>query len=753
MNTVTNKKRKGGQKVPKIRDFDRVTALYERLSKDDEQQGESNSILNQKRFLEDFARKSGMTNIKHFTDDGYTGRNFNRPGFQAMLAEAEAGKIGTIIVKDMSRFGRNYLEVGFYTEILFPKKQIRFVAINNSVDSDKPQDNDFTPFLNIMNEWYAKDTSNKIKSIFLSRMNDGKRCSGSIPYGYNRLPEDKQTLVVDPVASQVVKHMHSAYVQTKEKAEHTTHPEEHSAEEYASDRVEGGVDRIAHEAAHQFDKQGRRGLEETKRNMSKARDGVQKFKEKRAAESLKRQTVRTSGNKTIKALEPAEKTIKQSARSAGKKTIKTAEKSAAKTAQKSVKATKTAIKTTQQAAKAAQKTAQATVKATQRAAQAAKATAKATVAGVKAAVKATIAAVKAIIAATKALVAAIAAGGWIAVVVIIVLCLIGLICGSVFGVFFSGEDSGTGMSMQTAVQEINANYDSKLEAEKSSVSYDDMEISGGRAVWKDVLAVYAVKTNTDKDNPQEVATMDESKKQILSDIFWEMNSISSRSESHSEMEITETDDGNGNIVQTETTVTKTTLYITVSHKTVEEMADLYGFDAEQREYLAELLKDENNSIWAAVLYGIRYSDDQIVTVALSQVGNVGGQPYWSWYGFGSRVEWCACFVSWCANECGYIDTGVIPKFAGCVNGVQWFKDRGQWIDGSAEPVPGMIIFFDWDNKGHSGPQDGQSDHVGIVQKVENGIVYTVEGNSGDSCRVNQYSVGHYEILGYGVPQY
>lgn len=138
--------------MPKIRDFDRVTALYERLSKDDEQQGESNSILNQKRFLEDFARKSGMTNIKHFTDDGYTGRNFNRPGFQAMLAEAEAGKIGTIIVKDMSRFCRNYLEVGFYTEILFPKKQIRFIAINNSVDSDKPQDNDFTPFLNIRKE-------------------------------------------------------------------------------------------------------------------------------------------------------------------------------------------------------------------------------------------------------------------------------------------------------------------------------------------------------------------------------------------------------------------------------------------------------------------------------------------------------------------------------------------------------------------------------------------------------------------------
>ena len=346
-------------------------------------------------------------------------------------------------------------------------------------------------------------------------------------------------------------------------------------------------------AAQSFDKQGRKGLEETKRNVSKAKDGIQRFREKRAAESIKRQTVRTSGNKTIKAVEQTEKTIKQSASSAGKKTIKTAGKGTAKAAQRSVKTTKTAIKTTQQAAKTAQKTAQATVKASQKAAQAAKAAAKATVAGVKAAVKATIAAVKAIIAATKALVAAIAAGGWVAVAVIVVICLIALICGSVFGIFFSGEDSGTGMSMQTAVQKINADYDAKMEAEKNSVAYDNMEISGGRAVWKDVLAVYAVKTNTDKDNPQEVATMDESKKQLLSDIFWEMNSISSRSESHSETEITETDDGNGNIVQTETTVTKTTLYITVSHLTVDEMADLYGFDAGQREYLAELLKESS----------------------------------------------------------------------------------------------------------------------------------------------------------------
>lgn len=144
-------------------------------------------------------------------------------------------------------------------------------------------------------------------------------------------------------------------------------------------------------------------------------------------------------------------------------------------------------------------------------------------------------------------------------------------------------------------------------------------------------------------------------------------------------------------------------------------------------------------------------NQKLVEVARSQLGNEGGEPYWSWYGFDSRVEWCACFVSWCANECGYIDREIIPKFAGCVWGVQWFKERDQWQDGSYEPRPGDIIFFDWDNRGSSGPQDGLSDHVGIVERVENGTVYTIEGNSGDACRSRSYPVGHYEIFGYGVP--
>ena len=183
----------------------KITALYERLSRDDEQAGESNSILNQKKYLEEYARQKGLRNIRHFYDDGYSGTNFNRPGFTALLEEIEAGRVETLLVKDLSRFGRNYLQVGYYTEIVFPKKGVRFIAINNNVDSANPTENDFTPFLNIMNEWYAKDTSNKIKAVFKSRMKEGLRCSGAIPYGYKRINGDKQTLVVDEPAAEVVR--------------------------------------------------------------------------------------------------------------------------------------------------------------------------------------------------------------------------------------------------------------------------------------------------------------------------------------------------------------------------------------------------------------------------------------------------------------------------------------------------------------------------------------------------------------------
>ena len=461
---------------------------------------------------------------------------------------------------------------------------------------------------------------------------------------------------------------------------------------------------------------------------------------KRPAQAMG-QTAKATGRGAKGTIKSAQRTVKTAQRTA-KGTVKTAQHTS-----------KTAIKTADHTAKAAQKTAQATAKAAKMTAHAARATAKTAATTAKAAAKGVSATVKAMIASVKALVAAIAAGGWVAILAVVIICLIGLIVGSCFGIFFSGEDSGTGQTMPAVVREINQEYEGKLDEIKNGTAHDTLEMSGSRAVWPEVLAIYAVKTTTDPDNPQEVATMDDSKKELLKEIFWAMNEISHRSETATTTQIVETDDGAGNIVEEEVEVTTTTLYITVTHKTADEMADAYNFTADQRAQLAELLAEENRSMWSSALYGIGVGDGEIVVVALSQLGNVGGQPYWSWYGFNSRVEWCACFVSWCANECGYLDAGVIPKTAGCISGSNWFKDRGLWQDNSYEPRPGDIIYFDWDNKGSSGPQDGLADHVGIVEKVENGLVYTVEGNSGDSCRENRYAVGHYEIYGYGTPAY
>ena len=189
------------------------TALYERLSRDDELQGESNSITNQKHLLEEYAKKNGFDTFRHFTDDGISGTTFERKGFQSMIGEVMEGNISTIIVKDMSRFGRDYLKVGYYTEIMFVEKGVRFIAINNNIDSANQTDSDFTPFLNIMNEWYARDSSRKINAVFTSRMESGLRCSGAIPYGYYRKPDDKQRLYVDEEAAKVVKRIFDMIVQ------------------------------------------------------------------------------------------------------------------------------------------------------------------------------------------------------------------------------------------------------------------------------------------------------------------------------------------------------------------------------------------------------------------------------------------------------------------------------------------------------------------------------------------------------------
>ncbi len=159
---------------------------------------------------------------------------------------------------------------------------------------------------------------------------------------------------------------------------------------------------------------------------------------------------------------------------------------------------------------------------------------------------------------------------------------------------------------------------------------------------------------------------------------------------------------------------------------------------------------ETSSMWLmccnTIPMGVGVGNQAIVELALSQLGQQGGQPYWSWYGFSGRVEWCACFVSWCANECGCIATGIIPKIALCSDGAGWFQAQGQWQGKNYEPAAGDIIFFDWD-------ADGSVDHAGIVEYRENGVVHTAEGNSSDSCRQREYAIESNNIYGYALPAY
>ena len=565
-----------------------------------------------------------------------------------------------------------------------------------------------------------------------------------------------KTLDKAAVAGQKMK---QAYIATKDKAEHSVNTNENTAEEYAADKTEAGIDEIAHKGAYAFNKAGRKGVQETKKNIQSAKDGIQRFKQQRAEKSINVQraqgrtttvgssSAQTQTSSAIKTLEKPEKMVKQSATSAGKKNIKLASKEAAKTTQRSVKTAehtaKASIKTSQQTAKAAQKTAQATVKASQKAAQAAKATAKATANAVKAAAKSTIATVKAIIAGTKALVAAIAAGGWIAVVIIMIVVLLG----SAVAMFGGGSESNTYTQVSAEVEA----YDPLIRQYAKQYGIPEyvelikavmMQESGGRgldpmqAAEGSFNTKYPHEPNGIKDPEYSIQCGVQELKAALT---------SAEVESPIDMEriklaLQGYNFGNGYISWAKSKYGGYSYANAVEFST--QQAQRLGWDSYgDTQYPAHVLR--------YYPYGRAFtagSNQGIVEVALTQIGNEGGQPYWSWYGFDSRVEWCACFVSWCADQCGYIDSGLIPKFAGCIDGANWFKSNNRWNDRNYEPKAGDIIFFDWEG-------DGTTDHVGIVEKCENGTVYTVEGNSGDACKQRQYAVGSNNIYGYGIPAY
>ena len=200
----------------------KITAMYERLSRDDELAGDSNSIINQKAYLEGYARQQGYENLVHYTDDGYSGGNFDRPAWKRLIADIEADKVAHVLVKDMSRIGRDYLQTGFYTEVMFRQYHVHFVAIANSVDSDDRNSNEFAPFLNVMNEWYLRDLSRKQQAAFRTKGESGKPLTNIAIYGYKKDPNDKNHWLIDEEAAEVVRRIYRLTIEGKTPFEITT---------------------------------------------------------------------------------------------------------------------------------------------------------------------------------------------------------------------------------------------------------------------------------------------------------------------------------------------------------------------------------------------------------------------------------------------------------------------------------------------------------------------------------------------------
>jgi len=565
--------------------------------------------------------------------------------------------------------------------------------------------------------------------------------------------------------------MKSAYVGIKDKAEQGYYADESSATEYATDRISFAADRVKDEGIHQFNKQGQKAVKTTQDNIGKAKDKITDFKQSRAVKAAEQKAAQnmseqhglqirhgaasrsaapdvsqTAKSQLIKTRQQGQKMIKTTARNI-EKAVKATAKGTVKTTEKGIKTaqatSKAAIKTTENSVKTAQVAAKASVKTAQKAAQAAKATAKATAEATKATVRATIAAVKAIIAGTKALISALIAGGWIAVVIILIVVLLGCAV-SLFG-GGSGSNAYTPVSAEVEAYEP---FIQKYAKQYGIPEYVElikavmMQESGGRGLDPMQAAEgsfntrYSHEPNGIKDPEYSIECGVQELKAAL---------ISAEVENPIDMEhikfaLQGYNFGNGYISWAKTNYGGYSYANAVEFSTMQ--ASRLGWDSYgDTQYPAHVLR--------YYPYGRAFTsggNQAIVEVALTQLGNEGGQPYWSWYGFEGRVEWCACFVSWCADQCGYIESGIIPKFAGCVDGANWFKGNGQWQDRNYEPQAGNIIFFDWEG-------DGETDHVGIVEKCENGVVYTVEGNSGDACRQNQYTVGSSSIYGYGVPAY
>lgn len=412
-----------------------------------------------------------------------------------------------------------------------------------------------------------------------------------------------------------------AGIKTKDDIGKAIHTDADTPEQYAAGRFQDTTHSATTDAAYYFNKAGKKSVADTKKNIENAQVTLEDIKARRAERKAKAKSAEQANQNIIKNVEnapkkPSETAMKNAPKTAGNdirmgnnsvlknkgKTIKTANDSYAKS--KGIKTANSAKNTIATNHLAVSKTAEKSRKAAQYMRETAREAAKLAKNSFKVLMKV----IKGAIKAAESLISAIIAGGWISVIVIIVLCLVGTLASSFYGIFFSTETSDSGMNISSVIQEINADYDNRIDELKSD-EYDRIEINGSKANWKDVLSIYAVKVTTNPDNPMEIATVDENKKSILSNIFWDMNSIDSKVETKSETKETVTTDEYGNEIITTDEIPVKILTITISSKNADDMSKQYSFDNKQKEYLAELMNDSNNKLWASIIFSTGNAND------------------------------------------------------------------------------------------------------------------------------------------------
>lgn len=388
-------------------------------------------------------------------------------------------------------------------------------------------------------------------------------------------------------------------LKAKEKVSERVSDNSENPVNYATNKVQNNAKNVSEDAIYLFKKQGKKSVNETVKNTKKLERSIEDVRAKRKMKNDKSK-VNNPDKYTPKAPDDTVKTDDIVSKNTPKNTQnKVRSASSIKT-----KETVSAVKSNQPIINVSKQSAKDTAKAINKSSQVAKETAKQSAKGAKKAARATKRAIKAMIESTKALVNALIAGGWVSVVIIILICLVAALCSSFYGIFFSSETSQSGMNITSVIQQINNEFDDKIDEIKLSGSFDGVEIIGSRSNWKDILSIYAVKTTTDENNPMEVATVDENKKSILSSIFWDMNGISKSVEIRTETITKESTDEQGNTIEATEQVEKKYLVITLTGKTAEDMSATYSLNDTQKKYLAELMSDKNNKLWASLIYNI-----------------------------------------------------------------------------------------------------------------------------------------------------